>query len=110
MIVVVASVLLTGSNSIRNGSLLIKSYQAQGLVNACVEEALVKIQQNNFFSGTGTLAFGLGNCFYNVDILAGENRSIMASSTVGTVVRKVRVSVDAINPKIHTSKWQEVAD
>jgi len=29
---------------------------------------------------------------------------------VGTIIRKVKVTIDAINPQINVTSWQEVAD
>lgn len=104
------AVSISGLNAASNADLLVKSYQANGLVNACIEEALAAIKQNQSFAGTGNLTLGAGSCSYTVQLLAGESRDISVSANVGTVVRKGVVQIDAINPEIHVVKWQEVAD
>lgn len=104
------SLLLLGLASSRSSFSVEQSKQAQALADACVEEALQQIQDNQNFTGSNNLSLGQGICSYTVTNNGGQNRSITASGSVGTIVRKVSVSIDALNPDINISSWQEVAD
>jgi len=87
-----------------------QSQQTKALTNACAEEALQKIKSSPSFTGSGTIVLGQGTCGYLVTKLGGANRQITASGTVGAIIRKVKIIIDKINPKIHIVSWQEVAD
>lgn len=81
------------------------SNQAKAGVNACVEAALEQIRENASYTGIGSLSFGGGSCTYTV---AGSlPKTITASSTFSGVVRRVTVTVSAVNPII-SSTWQEL--
>jgi hypothetical protein len=84
--------------------------QARGLANACLEEGLQQIRTLTTYTGSGNLSIGQGSCTYTVTNLGGSNRLVIASSTVGTIIRKVQTNVTAISPDIITSSWVEVAD
>lgn len=84
--------------------------QARGLANACLEEGLQQIRSSTPYTGSGSLNIGQGTCTYTVSNLGGSNRLVIASSTVGTIIRKVKTNVTAINPTIVTNSWLEVAD
>ncbi len=96
--------------SILTSSAFTNSNQAKALANACAETALQQIRNNPSFSGTGNLSLGEGDCIYTVANLGGDNREITASGTIGDIIRKVKVSINTINPQINISSWQEVND
>lgn len=107
---VALAVIQFGLGSSRSSFALEQSAQSRSLVNACADEALEQIRENSSFSGNGSLTLGQGTCAYSVVNLGGENRFITASGTVGTIVRKSQISIDALNPVINILSWQEVAD
>lgn len=102
------SLILLGLSSSRTSFALTQSYQAKALANACVEEALEIITDNTPFTGSGTLTLGQGTCFYTVTSGGGQNRTIVASGTVGIIIRKVNVIITKITPHIVVSSWLEV--
>ena len=104
------SLLLLGLGSSRTSFALVQSNQVKALANACSEEALQQIRDSTPFSGTGNLTLGQGTCTYTVTKLTGQNRTITASGTVGTIIRKVSISLDKITPNINVTSWQEVAN
>jgi len=104
---IVVSILLIGVDSSKTSLAIIHSNQAKAIANACVEQSLQKIRNSTIFTGYGNLIFADGSCGYFVIDDGGQNRTITVSSTVATAVRKVRVSINAINPKIIISSWQE---
>ena len=107
---IASSLLLLGLASSRTSFALEQSAQARMLADACVEEALQQIRDVPLFAGSNTLMLGKGVCEYSVTNLGGSGAFVTASSTVGNVVRKTEVTIDAINPTIHVAVWQEVAD
>ena len=105
---IAVSLIISGVGVIRSAQSSENSVEARALANACAEEALQKIRDLETYTGTDTIIFGNGSCTYIVNNLGGENRSISASGTAGASVRKVNISINAINPLIHISSWQEV--
>ena len=104
------AILLIGLGSSKSRLALEHSNQAKGLVNACAEEALNKIRASINFSGSGSLILGQGSCNYEVINLGGQNREVRSSANISGVVRKVKILINQINPKINATSWQEVAD
>ncbi len=109
-VTVAVSLILLGLGSSRTSFAVEQSNQAKGLANACAEEALQQIRDSILFTGSGILAFGQGTCSYTVTSQGAENRTITSSGTVGTIVRKVKIVINKINPTIIVTSWQEVAD
>lgn len=107
---VAVSLIILGLGSSRSSFALEQSGKAKALADACTERGLEEIRDNPGFSGTGNFPFSQGSCLYTVTALSGENRTITATGTVGTVVRKVEVIIDRITPQINTTSWQEVED
>lgn len=108
--IVASSVILLGLGFSKTSFTLEQSNQTKALANACMEEALQKIQESTPFSGSATISLGNGSCSYIVTKLTGQNRTVISSGTVGTIIRKISVSIDKINPNISITSWQEVAD
>ena len=109
-VAIAVSLLLLGLASSRTSFALEQSNQAKALANACSEEALQQIRDSTSFTGTGTLSLGLGTCSYTVTSQGGQNRTATSTGTVGTILRKVKIIIDTINPSINVTSWQEVAD
>lgn len=106
---IMVSTLLIGIDSSRTSFIIERSNKAKAIVNACTEKALQQIRNSTPFIGYGGLVFSSGSCGYFVTNTGGTNRNIIASSTVGTIIRKVQVNITAINPNITVSSWQEGA-
>ena len=104
------SVILLGLGSARTSFALEQSNQAKALANACTEEALQQIRESTLFTGSGTLTLGQGTCTYTLTSQGGQNRTIDASGTVGTIIRKVKVIINQVTPLITLTSWQEVSD
>lgn len=104
------SLLLLGLDSSRTSFAIEQSNQAKMLANACAEEALEQIRDSTSYTGNGNLSLGQGACVYTVTSQGGQNRTITASGTVGTTLRKVQVIINTINPLIGVVSWQELSD
>ncbi len=109
-VAITTSLILLGLSSSRSSFALEQSYQAKAFANACAEEVLQQIRVSTSFTGSGSIMFQHGICEYTVTNTGGQNRTITASSTVGTIVKKVSVTIDTINPQINITAWQEVAN
>ena len=109
-IAIALSLLLLGVGNSRTSFAVEQSNQAKALANACAEEALQQIRDSTSFTGTASLTLGQGTCTYTVTSQGGSNRTITASGTVGTIIRKVKIIISGINPQITVTSWQEVAD
>lgn len=107
---ITVSLILLGLGSSKSSFTIERSAQAKALAGACVEQALQEIRDSVAFSGTGNLTLSHGNCTFTVTSAGGENRSIISSGQVGTVIRKARITLSQINPQINVSSWQELAD
>jgi len=107
---ITTSLLLLGLGSSRTSFAVEQSNQSKALANACVEEGLQQIRDSTLFTGSGNLTLGQGTCTYTVTSQGGQNRTVTASGTVGTIVRKVTIIINGINPLITATSWQEVAD
>ena len=106
-IAIALSLILLGAGSSRTSFALQQSAQAKGLANACAEEAREQIRESTLFTGSGNLTLGQGTCSYTVTNTGGTNRIVIASGTVGTIVRKLTITISAINPFIVINSWQE---
>ena len=107
-VAIATSLILLGVGSSRTSFAIEQSNQAKGLANACAEEALEQIRDSTPFTGTDNLTLGQGTCSYTVTSQGGQNRTITASGTVSTVVRKVKIIINTINPTITVTSWQEL--
>ena len=107
---VAISLILLGLGSSRTSFAVEQSNQAKALANACAEKALQQIRDSTPYTGSGNLSLGQGDCSYTVTSQGGQNRIIAASGIVGTIIRKVEVIIDTINPVIEIVSWQELPD
>jgi hypothetical protein len=106
---VTASLVLLSLGSSRTSFVLEQGNQARALANACAESALQQIWNADTYTGTGNLTLGQGTCAYAVSG-ASVPKTITASGMVGTVVRKISITVDSLHPYVHIFSWQEVAN
>jgi hypothetical protein len=107
---IATALLVFGVGSSRTSLSIQQGVRARGLANACASEALQQIRDSTPFTGTSNLTLGQGTCSYTVTNTGGPNRTIISTGTVGTVVRKVKITITKINPQIVVATWQEVAD
>jgi DeoR/GlpR family transcriptional regulator of sugar metabolism len=106
---IVVGVLLLGVSSQKSSFVSQWQTQARGATDGCTEEALQQIQSNTAFTGTNTVTIGTESCTYTVANTGVTTRTISASATVGSVVRKVQVYVTIASSSISITSWQEVS-
>ncbi len=105
---VVLYLILSGVYSYQNSFVLEKSNSAKALANACVESALSKIQLCSSTVGIGSVQIGNQACNYEIILTAQQSRTIQTTAFIGTVVRKVKVLVNQVDPIVTVGSWQEV--
>ncbi len=105
---VATSLLLLGIDASRSADTLVDSLQAKVLVNSCIEEGLYQIKISTASAATGTLAFQNGSCQYAVINSGGSTRTVYATGTVLSVIRKARAAVNQVVPRVTLSSWQEI--
>ena len=103
------ALLTAGTDSQRATLINQQSLQARQLAQACAEEALQQLHSNTSFSGTNTLTLGHGTCSYTVTNTGSTTRTIDASGTVGSVVRKAKAYATIGGSSISITSWQEVS-
>ena len=105
---IVTSLLGFGLAATRTAVNAQESAQARFLADACIEEALEQVRTDTSFLGSGTLSAGGGTCTYTIAASGGrEGRTITATGTRGTMVRRTRVIVTGINPRLVIGSWAE---
>jgi uncharacterized protein (UPF0333 family) len=104
---ITTSLVLLGVSSSRTSLALEQGNQAKVLANACAEEALQQIWNLDVFVGTGNIIMEQGACNYVVTN-AAVPKTITASGTIGTTVRRISITIDSLHPYVHTSNWQDV--
>lgn len=109
-VAIATSLLLLGLGASRTSYAAAESAQARAYANACAEEGLERIRLLTSFTGTGALTLPSGSCVYTVTSQGGQNRTVTAIGTKAAIVRKTKVVVTQITPRITVSTWQEVAD
>ncbi len=106
---IAVSLLLLGLSASRTSFTGEESVQARGLADACAEEALAHIRDAQACAGSVSEAFGGGTCTGTVSG-TGTACTVSATGTVGQVVRKTKVLLNAVDPAIAVLSWREVAD
>lgn len=106
----VLSMLLLGIQSSQTSFTVQQSAQSRELADACVEEALQEIRDDGGYTGSESLSLSMGECQYAVTSSGGQSRTITSEGATGSIVRKVQLEIDGINPEINITSWQEVAD
>ncbi|MBI2444719.1 MAG: hypothetical protein HYV42_05800 [Candidatus Magasanikbacteria bacterium] len=102
--------MLTAIQAGRNTLTLEQSAQARALANTCVEQALGQVRASGINNHSDQTTLGGSTCTYLV--IAGSDGSgvVAATSTVGSIVRKVRVIIATTSPRITLTSWQEVGE
>lgn len=106
-VAIVTTVLFLGSQSLSSSRDQELGAYGRQILDACIEEALERIKDLESFTGFGSLSFGNGTCSYQVTNNGGTNRTVTASSTSGTIVRKAQATLNQINPTIHITSWSD---
>jgi len=84
-----------------------QSLKASYLTNLCAEHALMKLKENPGYSGNETLNMENGSC----TILAIEgNWTVKILANSSNQIKKMKIVVSHINPKMIIASWEEVSE
>lgn len=108
-VTIATALLITGSDAQQENLARQQSMKARQAAAGCVHEALQQMHDNTAFTATNTaVTIGDTSCNYTVTNTGGSNRTIIATSTKGTVVRKIQVYVTINASSLSISSWQEM--
>lgn len=107
---IAVTLLILGLDFTRTSLSYTNSLKARGLANACAEEALQQIHDNNSYSSPSNLTLSGSTCSYTITSGGGAIRTIQSTGVAGSDTRKVKVITSQLKPKILLTSWQEVAD
>jgi len=103
------SVILLGTDSLRMSGVVNDEKEAMAIADACAEEALGQIRAHDLV-GTANLSVATGTCTYPITAGAGEARTVEVTAAAAGITRKIRITIDAIDPALHITAWEDVAD
>lgn len=103
------ALVMSGADSQRSALSEQQSRQARALAAACAQEALQVVHDNIAYTGTNSITQGAGSCTYTVTSTSTQLRTIVATGTVGTVVRKIQAYATIGSSSISVSLWQETS-
>ena len=85
-----------------------QSEQALETAQSCVNDALLKIRNNNNYAGTYSQNIGSGSCVITVTV-NGTSRTISSIATVSATVRKILVGASILGtpPSVTITSWSE---
>ncbi|EKE15719.1 MAG: hypothetical protein ACD_11C00108G0013 [uncultured bacterium] len=106
-VTVSTSLILLGLGFSQSSFILNQSGQAKALADACAERGLETVRENPSYVGTTNFSLGQGGCSYTVSG-ADPNKTVSATGTVGTVLRKVQITTNQTRPQINITSWQEI--
>lgn len=108
-VTIATTLLITGSDAQQENLARQQSMKARGAAAGCIEEALQQIHDNTAFTATNTaVTVGDATCNYTVTNTGASTRTITATSTNGSVVRKIQTYVTINASSLSISSWQEV--
>lgn len=84
-----------------------QSSQAYYLTNLCAEDALMTIKEGGTYTVPTTINQGNGSCTI---LPIEDNWIIKISGNFQNQIRKIKIVVSQINPKMIIQSWQELAD
>lgn len=84
-----------------------QSLQSYYLANLCAEHSLMQLKENISYNGNELIGLSEGTCRI-LPIEGNWTVKVLASSS--GQVRKMKIIVDQINPKMSVSSWTEVAE
>lgn len=103
---IAVSLLIGGTSAASTAATVQASAQARQLANACAELAIQQLIISILFVGSGNLTVGQGTCTYTVSQQDLLTSLISVSGTVGTVTRRVELTV-VVTPMLGITRWRE---
>ena len=88
-----------------------KSAEGDYLTEACAEEALMKLAEDNNYAGNETITINSRSCqILAMENPGGDTRVIKVISAINNQTKRVRIEVNQLRPQTRVSLWQQVAN
>lgn len=88
-----------------------QSSQSFYLAVLCAEDALMKLKDDLKYPGNETLSINDGICdILSVEGSGNQDRTIKTTGTYFKQTRKIKITINKVNPKTSINSWQEVVD
>ncbi|MBI4138535.1 hypothetical protein HY479_00085 [Candidatus Uhrbacteria bacterium] len=110
MVVVAAGLLVRAAGG---GKIVVASDtrdRAASAAQACAEMALIRLKDNDLYSGNEILDVNGDTCAILPITGSGSSRTVQTTSTVSGYSRKIRIQITTINPTMQIGSWEDVAD
>jgi len=109
--IILASVLMLGTNSSQVHLAVEQSGRALAAAHACADRALLSLRQNPGYDGGEFLVIDeMANCeILTVGGTGNTNRLLCTEGQSGDAVRRFEIIISQIYPQISISSWQEVS-
>ncbi len=108
-VVILTSLVSLGVSSVKSSISIEDGNRALMVADSCVEEALLKIREDNYFIGTEQVNFDEGNCFYIIESNGEEVRTVKIEGRFKNSTKRLLIVINEINPKIVIGHWKQVA-
>jgi hypothetical protein len=108
---VAVSLLVLGVISSKTTLAAQQSVQARALADTCAHEAIERLSRDDTYPAGDTITLSTGTC--TVDALDGTgttNRTVQTTGEVGTVTRRVEVTIGDLDFPMVVDSWEEVGD
>ncbi|MCX6764156.1 MAG: hypothetical protein NTU58_00375 [Candidatus Nealsonbacteria bacterium] len=106
-LMIVISAGLLGISDLKMELQKIQSLQSYYLANLCAEHSLMRLKENMSYNGDETINLAEGTC----RILPIEgNWTVKVFASSSGQVRKMKIIISQINPKMSIYSWEEVAE
>ena len=105
VIIVGISVSLLSINYLQSSLSNKKSYESLDLVEACVEEALLQLNENNAISSN--ISLPEGSCSVTINSQVGTNWVFTVTGSINSYIKSIQVTADR-NNTINILNWLEV--
>ena len=87
------------------------SSRAFYLANLCAEDALMKLKDNLDYLGNESLIIDDDSCeILQVEGSGNSDRVVKTTGTVYNQIRKIKIEIAQVNPKMEITSWREVID
>ena len=108
--VILASLLLLGTNASRVSLSIQESGQALEFAQGCAEYGLKELRSSLLYDGNELLTYEHGTCeILLIGGIGNTNRLLCTEGQAGDSVRRLEIVVNQILPETNISSWQEVA-
>jgi hypothetical protein len=88
-----------------------QSSKAFYLAMLCAEDSLMKLKEDINYSGNETLSIEGGECsILPIEGSGNFNRIIKTTGVFFNQIRKIKIEINRVNPKMEIRSWEEVSN